>query len=186
MPRLPPVDMSPQARLRARFWPGSTPSVETRRQSHSSSSATSWASPVSVPCPISERAMRITQSLLGRITTQMPTSLPAFCACCADASGRSKPSASPPPATAAEPTMKLRREISMVLSWIVLVMADLPDIRICDWRGRTCRCRCHYRPPGERPHGCADRCRTGRYWSSRRRCPCRWGAASSATAPPRP
>src|SRR6478736_5636205 len=31
-------------------------------QSHSSSSATSWASPVREPCPISERAMRITKA----------------------------------------------------------------------------------------------------------------------------
>ena len=29
MPRLPPVDMSPQARLRARFWPGVIDSVVT-------------------------------------------------------------------------------------------------------------------------------------------------------------
>src|SRR6266478_6553820 len=49
MPRLPPVEKSPHARLRATFWPGVGYSVVTFDQSHSSSSATSWASPVSVP-----------------------------------------------------------------------------------------------------------------------------------------
>ena len=74
MPRLPPVDMSPQTRLRARFWPGVGYSVVTFDQSHSSSSATSWARPVSVPWPISERAMRITTVSSGRTTTQALTS----------------------------------------------------------------------------------------------------------------
>ena len=50
------------------------PSVVTLFQSHSSSSATSCARPVSVPCPISERAMRITQVSSGLIATQMLTS----------------------------------------------------------------------------------------------------------------
>src|SRR3954465_4802464 len=110
MPRLPPVDMSPQARLRARFWPGSTPSVETRRQSHSSSSATSWASPVSVPCPISERAMRITTVSSGRITTQALTSGEPSAArtTAGPPNGISIPSARPAP-TAAVPTTKARR-----------------------------------------------------------------------------
>jgi len=39
--------------------------------------------PVSVPCPISERAMRITQVSSGLIATQMLTSVAAFCACTA-------------------------------------------------------------------------------------------------------
>ena len=39
-------------------------------QSHSSSSATIWARPVIVPCPISERATRITTVSSGRMTTQ--------------------------------------------------------------------------------------------------------------------
>ena len=77
MPRLPPVDMSPQTRLRARFWPGVGYSVLTFFQSHSSSSATSWARPVSVPWPISERAMRMMTSSLGLMKTQAPTSLPS-------------------------------------------------------------------------------------------------------------
>src|ERR1041385_2864388 len=49
MPRLPPVEKSPHTRLRATDWPGVGYSVVTFDQSHSSSSATSWASPVSVP-----------------------------------------------------------------------------------------------------------------------------------------
>src|SRR5215831_16558442 len=108
MPRLPPVAISPQMRLWARFWPGNTCSVATFFQSHSSSSATSWARPVRVPCPISERAMRTTQVSSGRTTTQALISLPAPCAT-ASPIPNGIPSASPPPA-AAEPTMNLRRE----------------------------------------------------------------------------
>src|SRR2546429_6540978 len=109
MPRLPPVAMSPQTRLRARFCPGKTCSVATFFQSHSSSSATSCARPVSVPCPISERAMRITQVLSGLTTTQALTSVPAAVAACADpTNGSLNPSARPPPA-AVELTMNLRR-----------------------------------------------------------------------------
>src|SRR6266568_8417174 len=110
MPRLPPVAMSPQTRLRARFCPGNTCSVATFFQSHSSSSATSCARPVSVPCPTSERAMRTTQVLSGLTTTQALTSVPAAVAASADpTNGSLKPSARPPP-TAAELTMNLRRE----------------------------------------------------------------------------
>ena len=74
MPREPPVDMSRQMRLRARFWPGVGCSVVTFEQSHSSSSATICARPVSVPWPISERAMRITTVSSGLMTTQALTS----------------------------------------------------------------------------------------------------------------
>src|SRR6266705_731950 len=110
MPRPPPVAMSPQTRLRARFCPGKTCSVATFFQSHSSSSATSCARPVSVPCPISERAMRTTQLLSGLTTTQALTSVPAAVAASADAmNGSLNPSARPPP-VAAELTMNLRRE----------------------------------------------------------------------------
>ncbi len=49
MPRLPPVENAPQARLRATLVPGVGYSVVTFDQSHSNSSATSWARPVSVP-----------------------------------------------------------------------------------------------------------------------------------------
>src|SRR5499426_1574029 len=113
MPRLPPVAISPHMRLFARFWPGKTCSVATFFQSHSSSSATSWARPVRVPCPISERAMRITQVSSGLTTTQALISAPAAGALCASAeprpSGRRIPMARPP-LTAAVPTMKPRRE----------------------------------------------------------------------------
>src|SRR5262252_545117 len=116
MPRLPPVPISPQARLRARLSPGVGNSVLTCDQPHSSSSATSCASPVSVPCPISERAMRITHVSSDLITTQALTSVPLDAA--ADPAAVAEPvsnpsgspSARPPPATAAEPTMNLRRE----------------------------------------------------------------------------
>ena len=151
--------------------PGVMPSVVTLLQSHSSSSATSWASPVSVPCPISERAMRITQVSSGLIATQTLTSVGAGGALCACASSRPNgtrsPSARPPPATAAEPTMNVRRDSfaafsATILFKIILFMANLPSDR---W--------CRRRPPDARPRGCADRCRTGRYWSSLHRCPCR-------------
>src|SRR6266850_4732458 len=118
MPRLPPVDISPQTRLRARFWPGVIDSVATFFQSHSSSSATSWARPVRVPCPISERAMRITHVSSGLTTTQAWTSTPASPAVLAStgaANGRRTPSARPPPATAVL-TMKLRRESFWLMS----------------------------------------------------------------------
>ena len=46
MPRLPPVEKAPQTRLRATLSPGVGYSVVTFDQSHSSSSATSWARPV--------------------------------------------------------------------------------------------------------------------------------------------
>src|SRR6476659_10123777 len=127
MPRLPPVPISPQARLLARLRPGVTPSVVTLLQSHSSSSATSCARPVSVPCPISERAMRITQVSSGLIATQMLTSFAAapFCAC---ANGTFSPRARPPPATAAEPTMNLRRESCLPLPNVIFLMA--PSLRL--------------------------------------------------------
>src|SRR2546427_9276478 len=111
MPRLPPVDISPQTRLRARFCPGVIDSVETLLQSHSSSSATSWARPVSVPWPISERAMRITQVSSGLTTTHAPTSAPVEPCACADPdpNGGRTPRARPP-AAAVVPTMNDRRE----------------------------------------------------------------------------
>ena len=80
MPRLPPVLMSPQARLRARLVPGVICSVVTFFQSHSSSSATSWARPVIVPWPISERAMRITQVSSGLMATHTLSSEPPLAA----------------------------------------------------------------------------------------------------------
>src|SRR3954464_1803041 len=114
MPRLPPVEKSPQARLRATLWPGVGYSVVTLDQSHSSSSATSCARPVSEPCPISERAMRITTVSSGRMTTQALTSgEPSAARTTVGPNGTLKPSARPP-VTAAEPTMKERRFIFMM------------------------------------------------------------------------
>src|SRR6266850_911483 len=110
MPRLPPVEKSPHARLRATFWPGVGYSVVTFDQSHSSSSATSWARPVRVPCPISERAMRMTTVSSGRITTQALTSGEPSAArtTVGPPKGMSRPSARPAP-TAAVPITKDRR-----------------------------------------------------------------------------
>src|SRR3954452_681022 len=110
MPRLPPVPKSPQARLRATLWPGVGYSVVTLDQSHSSSSATSCARPVSEPCPISERAMRITTVSSGRITTQALTSGDPSAArtTVGPPKGMSRPSDSPAPA-AAVPMTKARR-----------------------------------------------------------------------------
>jgi hypothetical protein len=111
MPRLPPVDMSPHTRLRARFWPGVGNSVVTFDQSHSSSSATSCASPVREPWPISERAMRTTTVSSGRITTQaLISGAPSAARAVSGPNGIRRPSARPPPSVAA-PTTKERRSI---------------------------------------------------------------------------
>src|SRR5215468_9611107 len=117
MPRLPPVEKLPQTRLRATFWPGVGNSVVTFDQSHSSSSATSWARPVSVPCPISERAIRMTTVSSGRMTTQAPISgEPSAARTTCGPNGRSRPSARPPP-KAAELTTKARR--LMLGIWVI-------------------------------------------------------------------
>src|ERR1700686_1120403 len=109
MPRLPPVEKSPHTRLRATLCPGVGNSVVTLDQSHSSSSATSWARPVSVPWPISDRAMRMTTVSSGRITTQALTSgEPSAARTTSGPKGISRPSARPVP-TAAVPTTKARR-----------------------------------------------------------------------------
>src|SRR5258708_4658895 len=110
MPRLPPVENSPRPRLRATLWPGEGYSVVTVDQSHSSSSATSWARPVSVPWPISERAMRMTTVSSGWITTQALTSGEPSAArtTVGPPKGISRPIARPVP-TAAVPMTKARR-----------------------------------------------------------------------------
>src|SRR5213594_1627304 len=115
MPRLPPVAKSPQMRLRATLWPGVGYSVVTFDQSHSSSSATIWARPVSVPCPISERAIRITTVSSGRMTTQAVTSGEPSCArTTLTPNGIFRPRASPAP-TAVVPMTNERRSIFGVL-----------------------------------------------------------------------
>src|SRR5262245_36083209 len=116
MPRLPPVEKSPHARLRATLWPGVGYSVVTFAQSHSSSSATICASPVIVPWPISERAIRITTVSSGRITTHaLISGEPSWARTTVAPNGIFRPSASPPPA-AAVPTMKERRSNLAVLA----------------------------------------------------------------------
>src|SRR3954467_6194407 len=123
MPREPPVPISPQARLRARFWPAVIDSVVTLAQSHSSSSATSWARPVRVPCPISVRAMRMTQVSFGLMATQMFTSVAPFCAAAWARNGALKPSANVPAVAAAAPTTNLRRERRWPFPKIIFFMA---------------------------------------------------------------
>src|SRR5256714_3698511 len=95
--RLPPVDMSPHARLRARFSCGGANSALTLLQSHSSSSATSIGSAVKLPCPISDLATRIVtvsslpitiQAVISRALSDPPRAKP---------NGLSKPSESEPP-----------------------------------------------------------------------------------------
>src|SRR5215213_2999667 len=120
MPRLPPVEKSPQARLRATLCPGVGYSVVTFDQSHSSSSATSWARPVRVPWPISERAMRITVVSSGRITTQTLTSGEPSAArtMLGPPKGISRPIARPAPA-AAVPITKPRRVSLGMMCWFM-------------------------------------------------------------------
>src|SRR5688572_7284363 len=112
--------MSPHTRLRERFWCAVICSIETFCQLHSSSSATSCARPVCVPWPISARTMRMTVVSSGFTTTHAFTSESPAVEAAASAEdmpkGTFRPSASPPPAAAAEPTMNLRRERFGVLA----------------------------------------------------------------------
>src|SRR5258706_538840 len=127
MPRLPPVLKSPHTRLRATFCAGVGNSVVTFDQSHSSSSATNCAKPVSVPCPISERAIRITTVSSGRISTQALTSLAVAAArtSALPPNGILKPSARPLPAAA----VRIRNERRSIVNEL-LIMA-LPSLRLC-------------------------------------------------------
>src|ERR1700746_1056993 len=110
MPRLPPVEKSPQARLRATLCPGVGYSVVTFDQSQSSSSATNWARPVKLPWPISDRAIRMTTVSSGRITTHALISGEPSAArtTVGPPRGMSRPSARPEP-SAALPMTKARR-----------------------------------------------------------------------------
>src|SRR3989442_5293929 len=135
MPRLPPVEKSPQARLRFTLWPGVGYSVFTFDQSHSSSSATIWARPVNVPGPISERAIRMTTVSSGRMTTQAFTSgEPSWARTTLAPNGILRPRARPAPA-AALPMTKERR-----LSFGGLgIMARPPYAFAAAWMAsRTC------------------------------------------------
>src|SRR5262245_37460496 len=125
MPRLPPVEKSPHTRLRCTLSPGVGYSMTTLFQSASSSSATSCARPVMVPCPISARTTRMAVTLLGRITTQTVISgEPSAARTRLRPNGRSRPSAKPP-VTAAELMMKERRVIFMVGSLCLRLGGDV-------------------------------------------------------------
>src|SRR3954447_26797197 len=121
MPRLPPVEKLPQTRLRAAFSPGVGNSVVTRDQSHSSSSATSCASPVSEPWPISERAMRITTVSSGLMTTQALISgvLAASVVSAAALSNGTRNLGDRPPPIAATEAMNERRFRDMVFISVI-------------------------------------------------------------------
>src|SRR5439155_3334454 len=122
----------------------------------------SWARPVSVPCPISERTTRMTQVSSGLTRTHalislMLSAVPRAPCASADAmpNGSCMPKASPPPA-AAEPTMNLRRErLVFPLSLIVFFMRISSRLGRCQAvvgsarAGRTARSRCN-------AHGIAD------------------------------
>src|SRR5262245_942162 len=124
MPRLPPVEKSPHTRLRFTLIPGVGYSVVTFAQSHSSSSATIWARPVSVPCPISERAIRITTVSSGLITTHaLSSGVAAWARAALVPNGILRPSARPLP-TAAVPTMNERRSI---LGFFVIMALSPPS-----------------------------------------------------------
>src|SRR4029077_12849994 len=129
MPMLPPVLKLPHARLRAAFWPGVGNSVVTFDQSHSSSSATNWASPVSEPCPISERAMRMTTVSSGRITTQaLISGAPSAARTTAGPpKGRSRPSARPAPAVAV-PITKARRLSLGMMCWFMVAPSRVRNV----------------------------------------------------------
>src|SRR5206468_2815979 len=109
--RLPPVAIEPHTRLRRTCSAVETNSVRTFVQSHSSSSATSIGSPVELPCPISERATRITTLLSGLTTIQAVISAPFSLAAAWARTGAGivSSSARPPPA-AAETLRKSRRD----------------------------------------------------------------------------
>ena len=134
MPRLPPVDISPQMRLRARLCPGKICSVVTLFQSQSSSSATSCARPVSVPCPISERAMRITTVSSVLIATHaLSSGAPADAPCASTTAGMArklKPSAKPPPAAAVLTTKSRRAGFWMVFWRAGFVISFMSGLRL--------------------------------------------------------
>src|SRR5215472_141693 len=125
MPWLPVDCMLPQTRLRATFCPGVGNSVETFDQSQPSSSAVSWARPVSVPWPISDLAMRMTTLSSGLITAQALTS---GVASAASAGSSEKPTVRPAPA-AAVPMTKARRSSLGEWNFGICVMTA-PPLRV--------------------------------------------------------
>ena len=157
-PWLPPVDIEPHTLLRRKCSFGSAYSAVTFAQSHSSSSATSCASAVKVPCPISVRAMRMVTASSGWMSSHAVTS-GAFAPGFANAAPGSVSSSISPPPASAETFRKSRRESAFI---------------------------CHLPRPSGWPRARARRCRSGRGSSSLRRCPRPSGEASTRAArPPR-
>src|SRR2546421_2645951 len=118
-PRLPPVENSPQARLRATLWPGVGYSISTLLQSQSSSSAMSCARPVIVPWPISARTARMRVVLSGRIATQTVISGEPSAArtTAGPKGGRRRPSARAPPTAAL--LMREERRVNVAMGVMV-------------------------------------------------------------------
>src|SRR5512143_3644947 len=102
-------------RLRRMCSFGEANSALTLDHSQSSSSATSWASAVYVPWPISERAIRITTRSSGWITIQALTSVATASPLIADTTGNENSSARPPLA-AIETLRNSRRESAIVMA----------------------------------------------------------------------
>src|SRR6516225_6137693 len=121
----PAVMYMPATRLRASFCPGVGNSVETFDQSQPSSSAVSWARPVSVPWPISDLAMRMTTLSSGLITAQALTS---GVASAASAGSSEKPTVRPAPA-AAVPMTNARRSSFGESNFGICVMTA-PPLRV--------------------------------------------------------
>ena len=172
MPRLPPVDISPQTRLRGEVLAGGDQldgdllpvalellgdelrEAGVRALSHLRAHDADHARVVGLDDdPRVELGSRAAAPCAAAVP--MPN-------------GSWKPSASPPPA-AAERTMNLRRERLVPLPRILFSRStsSRSGFRCCDRRRRRCR---PWRPPGAPPPGCAGRCRSGRCWSSPRRC----------------
>src|SRR6266571_2917503 len=79
MPRLPPVAMSPQMRLRARFWPGVTHSATTFFQSHRSEEHTSeLQSHVQLVCRLLLEKKKPTSCSIGLHCNPALILLPSF------------------------------------------------------------------------------------------------------------
>ena len=126
--RLPPVDMSPNARLRRRFSSGGTNSARTWSQSQPSSSATSIGNAVNTPWPISERATRIVTRSSGAITIQAVISGVSIVRSGWASAEAAKPSVSAPP-TAAVLTRKARRLTSGTACLVISRLAGCCDAR---------------------------------------------------------
>src|SRR5262249_15167719 len=118
--------MSPHTRPRARFSCGPANSVRTLLQSHSSSSATSIASAVRTPCPISDLAILMVTSSFGAMTIHAVISGAAPVPARAGApNGISKPSAREPLAAAT-----LRRKQRRLTAPSVMLESTTPSVEL--------------------------------------------------------